>query len=77
MYSVGGALGEEYDIVEELLPKKQKKETALAKDEWFEYADNKRIELLLNVIKALQLPYEIKARTQFGAITEKTIIIYL
>jgi len=74
-YSIGGAWGEEYDIVEELLPKKQKKEAALAKAKWFEYAGDKRIELLLDVVKSLHLSYEIKAFTQFGVITEKTITI--
>ena len=74
-YSIGGAYGGDYDIVEELKPKKQKKEAALAKAKWFEYAGDKRIELLLDVVKSLHLPYEIKAYTQFGLITEKTITI--
>ena len=76
-FARGSLHGKGYDIVEELKPKKQKKEAALAKAKWFEYAGDKRIELLLDVIESLHLPYEIKASTQFGVFTERTITIHI
>ena len=87
-FARGSLHGKGYDIVEELLPKKRRKipvatnavlyESSIHDDppKWFEYAKDKKLELLLDVIKALDLTYEATASRQWG-ITERTITIHI
>ncbi len=75
-YSIGGAYGVDYDIVEELKPKKQKKEAAV---NYYIQALNARSlnkELLLNIAKELGIAYEYQCSTEYG-VRKETITFHL